>query len=110
MFFFYAGTQPGKENEVLEEINLEIKRVASGKVQTDELERCKARLKAGRRQGLQTNAAKAFHAGLDVLQGRAADHWKQYDSKIEAVSIEDLARFANKYFNAYKMTQVIVSQ
>jgi zinc protease len=109
MFFFYAGTQPGKENEVLEEINLEIKRVASGKVQTDELERCKARLKAGRRQGLQTNAAKAFHAGLDVLQGRAADHWKQYDSKIEAVSIEDLARFANKYFNAYKMTQVIVS-
>jgi zinc protease len=109
MFFFYAGTQPGKEKEVLKEINLEIKRVASGGVKSKELQRCQARLKAGRRQGLQTNAARAFHAGLDVLQGRAADHWKHYDSKIEAVTRGDLALFAKKYLSSAKMTQVIVA-
>ena len=109
LFFFYAGTQPGKENEVLEEINLEIKRVASHQVTGEELNRCKVRLKAGRRQGLQTNSAKAFHAGLDVLQGRAADDWKNYDARIDAVTTEDLARFAAYYFKTSNMLQVIVA-
>lgn len=109
LFFFYAGTQPGKENEVLDEINLEIKRVKSNQVSDEELNRCKVRLKAGRRQGLQTNAAKALHTGLDVLQGRAADDWKHYDSRIEAVTGEDLARFASYYFDSTKMLQIIVA-
>ena len=108
MFCFLAGTQPGREDEVLAEIGAEIARVASGGVGEEELDRCKIRLKAARQQGLQTNAARAFHAGLDVLQGRPANDWKAYDSRVSAVSREDLARFASRYLQSGRRTQLVV--
>jgi len=58
MFCFLAGTQPGREGEVLAEINAEIARVQAGEVGPEELARCQARLKAGQRQSLQTNSAR----------------------------------------------------
>jgi len=108
MFCFLAGTQPGREAEVLAEIEAEIARVESGGVGEDELARCKTRLKAARQQGLQTNAARAFHAGLDVLQGRPANDWKAYDGRVAAVTREDLARFAGRYLRRERRTQLIV--
>ena len=108
MFCFLAGTQPGREDEVLAEIGAEIARVASGGVGEEELDRCKTRLKAARQQGLQTNAARAFHAGLDVLQGMPANDWKAYDSRVSAVNREDLARFAASYLQSGRRTQLVV--
>ena len=108
MFCFLAGTQPGREDEVLAEIGDEIARVASGGVGEEELERCKTRLKAARQQGLQTNAARAFHAGLDVLQGRPANDWKAYDGRVAAVTREDLALFAGRYLRRERRTQLVV--
>jgi zinc protease len=108
MFCFLAGTQPGREDEVLAEIESEIARVASGGVGEEELSRCKTRLKAARQQGLQTNAARAFHAGLDVLQGRPANDWKAYDGRVSAVTRDDLARFAGRYLRRESRTQLIV--
>ena len=77
MFYFIAGTQPGKEQEVLEEIAIEIARVQAGDVSPDEIRRCQVRLKAGQRKALQTNSARAMQAAIDVLQGRGANHWKR---------------------------------
>jgi zinc protease len=108
LFFFIAGTQPGKEAEVLEEIALEIARVQSGDVSSDELRRCQVRLKAGQRKALQTNAARAMQAAVDVLQGRGANHWKGYDTLIDSVTVTDLAAFARSHLQASRRVQLVV--
>lgn len=108
MFYFIAGTQPGRESEVLAEIDGEILRVQSGGVSAVELARCQARLKAGHRQNLQTNSARAMQAGLNVLQGLSANAWKDYDAKIEAVTIADLTAFAERYLTRTQRTQLVV--
>jgi zinc protease len=108
MFYFFAGTQPGREDEVLAEIDAEIARVQAGGVEPAEIARCQTRLKAARRQGLQTNGARAMHAALNVLQGQPANDWKNYDARIDAVTIAALAEFAAKYFRKEARTQLVV--
>ena len=76
LFYFFAGTQPGRENEVLAEIDAEIARVQSGAVEAAELARCQTRLKAARRQSLQTNSSRAMQAGLNALQGQPVNDWQ----------------------------------
>jgi zinc protease len=108
MFYFMSGTQPGKEAEVLGEIGAEIERVQSGGVSAEELQRCQVRLKAGRRKSLQTNSARAMLAGLDVLQGRPANHWRRYDSLVDSVTLEDLAAFARNHLRKAARVQLVV--
>jgi zinc protease len=108
MFYFFAGTQPGKEGEVLAEIDAEIARVQAGGVEDVELRRCQARLKAGQRASMQTNASRALQASLNALQGQPINAWKNYDAKIDAVTVADLAKFAGKYFQKKIRTQVVV--
>lgn len=108
MFYFFAGTQPGREAEVLAEIDAEIARVQAGEIEAVELSRCQARLKAGRRQSMQTNGARAMQAALSALQGQPVNDWKNYDGRIEAVTIADLAAFATRYFRREARTQLVV--
>lgn len=108
MFYFFAGTQPGRESEVLAEIDAEILRVQSGDVEAVELARCQARLKAGRRQSLQTNGSRAMQAALNALQGQPINDWKNYDRRIDDVTIADLATFAARYFQRSLRTQLVV--
>ena len=108
MFYFIAGTQPGKEKEVLAEIDAEVDRVRGGQVSQEELLRCQVRLKAGQRRSLQSNSSRAMTAALDVLQGRGANHWKNYDPLIDAVTLEDLAGFARRRLQEAKRTQLVV--
>lgn len=108
MFYFFAGTQPGRETEVLAEIDAEVARVRAGAVEPVELARCQVRLKAARRQSLQTNASRAMQAALNALQGQPINDWKNYDARIEAVGIPQLAAFAQRYFDAAQRTQLVV--
>ena len=108
MFYFFAGTQPGREAEVLAEIDAEIARVTAGGVEPAELARCQTRLKAARRQGLQTNSSRAMQAGINTLQGQPINDWKNYDARIDAVTITDLAKFAQRYFQRSLRTQLVV--
>jgi len=97
LFYFYAGTEPGKETAVLGEIEAEIARVARGGVTQSELARCKTRLKAGHQMGLQTNSQRALQAALNTLYGRPADDSADYAQRIDAVTRADLATFAKEY-------------
>jgi zinc protease len=108
MFSFFAGTQPGREAEVLVEIDAEIARVAAGQVEEEELRRCRARLKAARRQSMQSNGSRAFQAAVNVLLGFPVDEWKQYDAKVDAVGAPELARFASRYLDRSRCTQLVV--
>ncbi len=108
MFYFFAGTSPEHPAAVLAEIDAEIARVQAGGVDRDELRRCQTRLKAARRMGLQTNSARAMQAGLDVLYGLPVNDSNHYDARIDAVTGEDLQRFARARFDAANRTQLIV--
>jgi zinc protease len=108
MFYFYAGTAPEKTADVLREIELEIERVANGDVEQQELQRCIARLRAGRRQAMQTASSRAFNAALNALFGLPANDWAHYDQRIGAVSISDLAAFASRYLRREKRVQLVV--
>jgi len=108
MFMFYAGTAPATADEVLVEIDAEIARVQAGEVTAEELKRCQIRLKAARRMGLQTNAARAMHAGLNTLYGQPADDAKLYDERIDGVTIADLQAFARARFQKSARTQLVV--
>jgi zinc protease len=108
MFYFFAGTQPGKENDVLAEIGAEIARVQAGGVEEVELHRCQVRLKAGQRQSMQTNSARALQATLNALQGQPLNAWRNYDARIDAVTIADLVAFAQKYFQPTQRMQLVV--
>jgi len=108
MFYFVSGTQPGREREVLAEIDTEVARVGAGGVEAAELTRCVARLKAARRQSMQTNSARAMQAGLNVLQGQPANDWRNYDARVEAVTIAALADFARRRLASNRRVQLVV--
>ena len=108
MFYFYAGTSPLQYEEVITELNREIKRVRGGGVTEEELERCRVRLKAGKRMGMQTNGARAMQAALNAVYGLPVNDWRTYDARIDAVSRADIQAFARNYFVSDRRVQLVV--
>ncbi len=108
MFFFCAGSSPERYGEVIQELVRERDRVANGEVEESELTRCKTRLKAARRMGMQTNAACAGQAAMNVTYGLPANDWRNYDERIEAVGIKDLQRFATHYLNDAARVELVI--
>jgi len=108
LFGFYAGTTPEKAREVLDEIEAEIRRMQDGGITAEELLRCQTRLKASRRMSLQTNGARALQAALNAIYDLPVNDWKNYDAKIDSVTIEQLRDFARRYFTPAQRVQLIV--
>ncbi len=108
MFYFFAGTNPATAGEVLGEFALEIERVKSGGVTAEELRRCQTRLKAAKRMAMQTNAARALQAALNVLYGLPANDWRNYDARIDAVTLADLQAFARTWFDPRREVELVV--
>ena len=108
MFCFLAGTSPERYPEVLAEIDAEVDRLRRGGVESAELDRCRTRLKAAHRLGLQTNAARAMQAGLNALYGLPVNDWKNYDAHVDAVTAADLQRLAQAGFRPALRTQLVV--
>lgn len=108
MFLFFAGTEPGKEAEVRKEFEAEVARVKAGRIKAVELERCRTRLKAGRRMGLQTNSARAMHAGLNVLFHLPREDLATYDARLDAVTVARLKAFAGRRFDSQKRVRLVV--
>jgi len=108
LFGFYAGTTPEKAREVLDEIEAEIRRVQEGGIAPEELQRCQTRLKASRRMSLQTNGARALQAALNAVYGLPVNDWKNYDAKIDTVTIEQLRDFARARFTPEQRVELIV--
>lgn len=49
-----------------------------------------------------------MQAALNALQGLPVNDWRNYDARIDAVSINDLAQFARRYFQRSLRTQLVV--
>lgn len=98
MFFFMAGTSPEGYPEVIEELEAEVARVRDGGLEEAEVSRSQVRLKAGRRMSMQTNSACAIQAALNAVYGLPVNDWRNYDAKVEAVTLADLQAFAQRRF------------
>jgi zinc protease len=108
MFVFYAGTQPSQAQAVVDEMQIEIARVAAGEVTEDELARCRTRLKAARPMGKQTIGARAMHAAIQVTYGMPIDDDAAHATKLDQVDAAELARFAKQHFTETQRVQLIV--
>ncbi len=108
LFGFYAGTAPDKAREVLDEIEAEVRRVQEGGITPDELLRCQTRLKAARRMSLQTNGARALQAALNAVYGLPVNDWRNYDARVDSVTIEQLRDFARRYFTPARRVELVV--
>ena len=108
VFYLYAGTHPSTYSDVIDEFNQEISRVQDGQVSEDELGRAQTRLKAQKRMSMQTIGARATMAALNMTYGKPANEWKHYDEHIQAVTLDDLVKFSNQYFNKDRMVNLVV--
>jgi zinc protease len=109
MFYLYAGTQPGKEGEVLAEFDAELARLAAGEIEAEELARAVTRLQASRRMRLQTNAARAGEASIRTLLGLPLESLTEWDARLSAVTGQQLARFASEWLASAHRQRLVVS-
>lgn len=107
-FIFYAGTIPGSTGVVVSAFEEEMDRAREGKITPEELERNKNRLLGRFQFSLQTNGGRAFRSALDELYGLGYDAYRDYESEIQGLSIDDLSRAANKYFTPDNYALVVV--
>lgn len=107
MFLLLAGTSPERFREVVSEFETELVRVQSGGVTDEELVRCKTRLKAARRMSMQSNAACAAQAALNATYGLPVNDWRSYDAYIDAVSRDDVQRFAREHLAANRRVRLL---
>ena len=97
MFALYAGTAPEQAEAVLHEMRLEVDRMRRGAFDAGEIEAAKTRLRAGRRSGRQTIGARANAAALNAAFGLPVNYEPVWESKLAALTADDLAAFANRY-------------
>lgn len=108
MFFLYAGTNPKTYDEVFTQMDLEIQRIQTGGLTQEELSRALSCLKSRRRMNLQTLRTRATLASNYLLSGLPLDLLKNYDQRIETVTLERIQNFAQKYFQQEKKVALIV--
>jgi zinc protease len=97
-FVFYLGTSPAKVEAVKAELLDEISKLAREGLTVEELARAKEKLIGQQDIRNQSEDAFAYMTALDELYGLGFNYYKDLKSKVEAVTLEDIKRVANKYF------------
>nr|HRJ72991.1 insulinase family protein [Terrimicrobiaceae bacterium] len=107
-FIFYLGTDPAKVDKVIVEFQDEINHLATDGLTPEELARAKKKLAGSEAIRNQSNSAFAASVAVDELVGLGYDRQLQRKEEIDAVSLEDVRRVANKYFSTPARVEVIV--
>jgi zinc protease len=97
-FVFYAGTSPHQVDEVKPALLDEIRKLASEGLTTEELIRAREKMTGQQDIRHQSNDAFAYSAALDELYGLGFDHYKKMKAAVEKITLEEVKRVANKYF------------
>ncbi len=98
MFAFYLGTDPQKLAPVKTALLDEIGKLATEGLTEVELARAKKKLLGQQQIANQSNDSFGYITGLDELYGLGFDHYRQLEREIEAVTVADVKRVADKYF------------
>jgi zinc protease len=107
MFYFYAGTQPATAQQVLDEYQYELERLASGKWDENELRGAQASLNAGIRSKQQNIASRVTDAGIRALCELPLTPWNGYQQRIQQVVKQDIAQRAEMLLNAPSLSMIV---
>lgn len=97
-FVFYLGTDPLKLTAVQSELMAEIQELATKGLTEVELARAKEKLLGQQEIRNQSNDSFAFSTALDELYGLGFNHYRSLRPEVEAVTLEEVRRVAQKYF------------
>ncbi len=100
-FVFQSQTNPNKVSEVVDRIFKNVKRAVEGKITEEEFQRAKQMVIALHAQENTTIGQQAEQAAIYELYGLGYDYDKNFDARIEAVTLDDVVRVARKYFTNY---------
>ncbi|MEO5722286.1 MAG: pitrilysin family protein [Chthoniobacterales bacterium] len=98
LFGFYLGTDPQKLVPVKTALLEEISKLATEGLTELELQRAKKKLLGQQQITNQSNDSFGYITGLDELYGLGFDHYRELEREIEAVTVADVKRVADKYF------------
>ena len=94
-FSLYAGTHPDTVQAVFNCFDIEMDRIRKGGVGSEEFEAALTRIKVHNRFSLQSPAARASRVALNALYGKPIMDWLDFETRIEALKLDQLAVFAN---------------
>jgi len=97
-FSFYLGTDPKKVDKVRTAILDEIGKLASEGLTAEELQRAKKKTLGQELIQNQSNSALAYTCALNELYDLGFDYYLGTEKRINAVTLEDTKRVAQKYF------------
>jgi zinc protease len=107
-FLVVASTTKDKRDEVKGIIEEEVDRIRSADISSEELERAKGMAITSRAVDLQTNGGQAGNAVSDELFGLGYKNGESYESKINAVTLQDVRRVAQKYLRPENSAYAVV--
>lgn len=107
-FLFYAGTEPGKEDRVIEEFQKEITELRTHGLTAEELRRSQAKVIGHRKISRQDLGTYAMATALDELYGLGYAHSDAEDALFEAVTVDDTRRVTQQYLNTDAANIVVV--
>ena len=96
-FAAFAACQPDKVNAVIESLERNLTKAAQGEFTEEELARAKGIIIAADIIEKQTNADLAGTAALDELHDLGFDHSESLAKRINAITMAELKRIAEKY-------------
>lgn len=107
-FVFYLGTDPKKVDLARQEFDDEIGKLATEGLTQEELDRAKAKVLGAESIRNQSASALGGLAATNEILGLGYDHQKVRRKEIEAVTLEEIKRVAQKYFRDGKSVEVVV--
>jgi zinc protease len=98
-FVLYVGTTPQNVATCEKEFLAELEKLQKDGLSEEELTRAKNSLIGQRKVRMQDNAELSLMVALDELYGLGYDFFKTVDDKYRAVTMDDIKRVAERYFN-----------
>lgn len=108
MFYLYAGTEPGKEDAVFSAFDEELDRLRNGDMNADILQRVRIRMKTQVKSSLQSPGSRGLMATLNALYQKPVEDWKNYGAKVDAITVEQVADFAQRFLHPDKRLRLRV--
>lgn len=96
MFSLYAGTEKSKTETVFVEMRKELARLREGKITDEELLGAQTRICVARRTARQRASVRASSAALNALYNLPINVDAETESRVRALTADDLARFATE--------------
>ena len=103
-----AQVRSEKSDSAIVEMMREIENMRSGNITAEELEVAKAKVNGSFALGLEDPARSATYASNILINNLPKDFYRTYLQKINAVTVADVKKVSNKYFNAGNSRIILV--